>query len=40
MKTKHTKKAYKHFETQGERKAEKKKALIEQAEAGRDESRA
>jgi len=33
-------KSYKHFENQGQRKGEKKRALKEEAEAAKEESRA
>ena len=39
-KSKHAKKVYKHFETQPERKSEKKKALKEEALSAKEESRA
>jgi hypothetical protein len=40
MKKKHQIKVYNHFSTQSERKAEKKKALKEEAEAAKIESKA
>jgi hypothetical protein len=40
MKKKHQKKVYKLYQTQNERKAEKKKALKEEAESARIESKA